>query len=841
MKLVTLYLDKKRVTHVMDFTQRVQVPIREYVIEKTFDSVLFEFAAWENGSLGYVVENGEEIPLKLERDNNNNRTPNFQWNDETKELSIHLTTRRGDSYNIPSNFQSVPMGAVCLNRMSSNVVFKLNNNELDALRLTFVLDNVSHSIDIKFYSADKIYRSVVDFGSEASQALINCGGNVVANNVTELFNAVKATYANGGAVDIAGKNSTEFMQFDNGVVSAFKSIYYVAKEVDPTDVFENTWSIVGQNEKIFRAVTLRDQASVAALNKDFFRLSNTKIDSLGNAQVSSIKVGNLSLPVNQFRDGAIYRLAINCILSEVIKRVSELNSLAFDANTTCGLRLTVLMPNVYDTKMVADKLTTIRKDVHNMIVSEWKNVSGVEVSMVSESDASLLGAIEAKAIEPDAATNYLVLDCGKGTLDFSVLGYNPNTDHALYRSLCRGGIVGAGNALTYAVLYGMVHHFLHMCCSDFGTDNAQWESNVKQFIFNQIIKPGDSAKINEIILLAENFKKQYGVEIQANAEQVEKQRFENINYSDFADFVKAGGVGSNDIKPFVNAQINTIVDKVTTKLNKVLSPAIKAGVSSIVFTGRGFLMDCFRKEMFNQLKSKVFDNKDIKIVIPQNGANTREIDAKRLCLFITNQLNSGTYDGSLMNTAWAVRGVEKSVEDGFIDKKWSQFKRAIKRSMPLLFQNDANNNEGADISTTLEYTTMEFVHNAPIVNIGGVEYNLANAYRNLMYRRGCIFFDGSEFKLYVDEIGIGDVPLPRLALFGESLYYDSLFPYVTLSSADQLSTPTEPQVQAQPQSDSEVTDQPNQGTTEEQKNQLLVLLTEYWSIFANWMKKFVSK
>ncbi len=93
----------------------------------------------------------------------------------------------------------------------------------------------------------------------------------------------------------------------------------------------------------------------------------------------------------------------------------------------------------------------------------------------------------------------LVIDCGKGTTDISILMADDNEN---YSSFFRTGFAGAGNVLTY----GFVEDFLTLVLRAIPGNN---EILVKDFIGRHILDQNLTVDVLNFIQLAENLKKKY--------------------------------------------------------------------------------------------------------------------------------------------------------------------------------------------------------------------------------------------------------------------------------------------------------------------------------------------
>ena len=95
----------------------------------------------------------------------------------------------------------------------------------------------------------------------------------------------------------------------------------------------------------------------------------------------------------------------------------------------------------------------------------------------------------------------LVIDCGKGTTDISIVMADDNEN---YSSFFRTGFAGAGNVLAY----GFAEDFLTLVLRAIPGSN---EISVKDFISRHILDQNLTVDVLNFIQLIENYKKKYKI------------------------------------------------------------------------------------------------------------------------------------------------------------------------------------------------------------------------------------------------------------------------------------------------------------------------------------------
>ncbi len=146
------------------------------------------------------------------------------------------------------------------------------------------------------------------------------------------------------------------------------------------------------------------------------------------------------------------RYFLNYFLHVLFRQVSDNYSQPF-------LKIKLLVPNVYNQGKIFKLKHNIYKDFKEIVKEYEKDyrIKGIEIETISESDASFLGLIyknnlidESNRVIIRKNSLYLLIDGGKGTLDFTIIRSGDSTNQ--YDSIYRGGIPGSGQVLNYAIM-----------------------------------------------------------------------------------------------------------------------------------------------------------------------------------------------------------------------------------------------------------------------------------------------------------------------------------------------------------------------------------------------------
>lgn len=312
----------------------------------------------------------------------------------------------------------------------------------------------------EYSNDDTLLKASLDFGSEASQIHLSTSKPEDNMNIRDAF------------VDIVGedkdKDYWQGRQEDDKTL--YKSIYHIHKEPAATN-FGDMPMVNG--DKNF----LQSLLPVTSSTEDHILLPNLK---LVEQLTGLISLDNITFRKNGFM-GNVDKGPITVNLSSLelangILRQILCNFLAVILKSEPNrefLHFTLLVPNVYLQDKV-NKLVTGLYDDFNLLREKpsFSRYKGIEVSIVSESDASFFG-VRARAGKTDLPfikdANYLIIDAGKGTTDFSFISQR-GQNLANYSSMYRSGIPASGHVLTYAFYDALRSYFHNIGCGDFFDD-----------------------------------------------------------------------------------------------------------------------------------------------------------------------------------------------------------------------------------------------------------------------------------------------------------------------------------------------------------------------------------
>lgn len=555
--------------------------------------------------------------------------------------------------------------------------------------------------------ADKtdIVDAALDFGSEASQMSIsNREDSNGGKPWHELFNAMLRQHKPDKVVNVTahGDDAAKSIKGNSNYIgeadvsdfeqreseSLFRTIFYGRNNVPTEDPLPHQG---GLNSHFVRMLTSDIEGQELRSNgSGFFLLPTVKLMHLAHNLSPNVCVEGeeKSTPVGSYAHNYFYRACINQFVLLVLKQMCSANK---QYRRTC-LHLRVLMPNVYSISDTIQHLQYMKEDIATMLADESMNfshINGVEVSVISESDASLLGnyyklqSVVERDLHLDSG-NYLVIDSGRGTTDFSVLNYNAK-ERIYSRNFLRSGVVGAGGVITYAYLLAFVYDILRY---SLGVKTVE-ESHLRSYI--QLILHGDSYYVNRIMMAVEKYKRACNEnyknipfrhdsgKIVQSAEQIELPKFADMAEAMCNTERQTITQLSIEAQRYVDAATHSLVETIVKGLERVKRLGIRP-CRKVLLAGRAFKHKDFKQKLLNALQqSRILPSKEDVELLAEDG-----LDPKEACLNCTHEITK-TYQNAVMSMpqiAFDRRG-ERTIQwrDRFLMKiyDWKQSDKRFKR------------------------------------------------------------------------------------------------------------------------------------------------------------------
>lgn len=702
-------------------------------------------------------------------------------NDDHYELRFHLEVPSSpDEEEVPNNTEDVEEAPT-----NEENAPKIEDERCDIKPI---------SIFVYYATTDETFDAIVDFGSEASQALWR-------NKNDQAFIDLTASILNQHS-SIAGKSKQDFVQFESKQL--YKSIYYLKKELKESDL--TTWPVYDGN--LWKFLVANDDLTTL---KDYMQLPNTKLFNFDISEYTELEVlqDNETVLLKRLgnEENVIGRILMNNIVCQVLyaikKNLKKLNS--------AYVVLNILMPNVYPIHLVSEKLDHLAIDVTKFLKdsSDFNRIKAIELRSISESDASFLGYYNSKKGGFQHG-KYLIMDAGKGTLDFSIMEFAEVGVPFVNKS--RSGIVGAGNAITYGLLVGLVNDFMLTVLTGYKDINDK-HTLIKEFIYKLFFEEQDIAKKMELLKAVENYKKTYNQLYLKEPGKIEKNDevsfrelgevfSDNKDKDSFLKFIerltqndnnKTGTNLSEESQKYVTIEIENIVNAAVRKLDDITTS--DTNIIGIIFTGRGFLMHELQEVMRRQL----IDHKIISEGTPIKIGEEKDNEMKKICMEINQLLVSDKYDASPSRQSVAVHHGGIFAEDrANASTKIEEQGRTTETSTE--FEDDDSHGGYHEASeddyaqaTNISPEKIESVGipvgkltNASSIIIAGWRYDVNQKFQG---KEGTLFFDGFKYCLTAD--GVSQQISANIANpSASSLGYESLFPNVNLQNKNGVKIPT---------------------------------------------------
>jgi len=435
-------------------------------------------------------------------------------------------------------------------------------------------ENILGEIQLTCMPIDQIYDMVLDFGSEASQMLITQGS---ANEPSELFNnSVRHFF--GINPDTIEPRTYHQQEDDNK--NLFRSIFF-SREREERALKKGNPILArpGGNDPLLGFITPKDRAAQGE------RLPNIKISYLAGLTSRGIDPRTL------------HQSIVMRFIHEAVMEIKDREDYR-NRSAQCAIRIYLLVPNVMDQITLSDFISAIQKhtdddEFRNLLPESMRNAV-FDIRSYSESDASFVYWLNnpeenQEGIKPG---NYLIIDVGKGTTDFSVIKVE-NSQNAV--SVYRSGFVGAGNAITYAMFENYISTMAGI--------------NDCEEIIRKVLLEGKDAELYRLENILENYKRNPG-EINTNPPQIQKK----MTVEAIISQIEAAGTIS-DRRGIILAAIHDIIEKIVVNVKET-------DFTKVLLSGRAFNYPLFEEEtkcILNKLYHLESEPGIVTITSPKEG------------------------------------------------------------------------------------------------------------------------------------------------------------------------------------------------------------------------------
>lgn len=534
---------------------------------------------------------------------------------------------------VPSNVQTVQASTDDLGVLYTYFHLKSTNNpygyKLDA-HLTSAVTKESFpghkmivkiilEVDNKFYQNEihivlahpkEFLGLALDFGSESSQMAVKRYEYVEPFHSQQpdnenLFRNIVAFQKNKGW--IPSESNYAFYQEEPGT-NFYKSLFFLREQLSGNygDIDQENF-IVEVQENLKMLVNSND--GLDQLFKDkYYQLPNLKILHKHERVLEefNFEIQKQGYPINlKLRE--LKQNVYNSILKVMIESFLKKESIRYNAAPR-HVRMMLLIPNNYDTKDINKTQANLNIIFESLSQSdEYKDfLLSWEIMTISESDASFIGYIDKNNINIRNNSDYIIIDAGKGTTDFSIIRTGGKNIYNL-EPIYRNGFTGAGNLITYAI-FETVLHFIREQTTDNISDIEFIKTKVLSALSsNDLRKRNDF--YNQLEKLKFNFKAgQYHDSIKQSWLSAKDGdiSFQNLTTNGISDISALTNLlmrthHISDFYGYIQDTCEFIVNNVVNYLKLVKENKSDSRFSGIILTGRAFKFEPLAQLMKERL------------------------------------------------------------------------------------------------------------------------------------------------------------------------------------------------------------------------------------------------
>ena len=474
--------------------------------------------------------------------------------------------------------------------------------------------------------AKESQRVVIDFGSEASQVgYKSCGPQStvvqydILENIISQLNRIDRT-----------KNwrREDFLNHEPGQPLLYRSFYAVKKSITKQvrEKFPFNFTNDLMNDEIRLFITRQEVAATQFAFRENYEI------------IPNLKLGiekSLQLIIDSHTEDYSIRSHKKELISAILLRILRLMISTKPDFQQGGIIVTLLVPNIYTQHDVFEMLNELRNNTECLLSSLniATNKLYIEYETISESDAAFMGYQQTNSSDVHLSNGEmaLVIDCGKGTTDISMLMADNNEN---YSSFFRTGFAGAGNVLAY----GFAEDFLTLVLKAIPGNN---EISVKDFISRHILDQNLTVDTLNFIQLIENQKKKYkdlqAISIAQFAELTEQslsteRKIGNL-YKDQSTLLQYAEAILKDrnirwdeeVTGLINKATDCIVYCIIASIKDVITKDIKKRIKVVMLSGRAFYFDNLRIKLAEELKTLLGENVKINTVAPGRSLNNKNV------------------------------------------------------------------------------------------------------------------------------------------------------------------------------------------------------------------------
>jgi hypothetical protein len=469
-------------------------------------------------------------------------------------------------------------------------------------------------------------RVVVDFGSEASQVgYKSCGPQSAIVQYDILENIISR-------LNRTDKTKTwkreDLLNNELGQPLLYRSFYAVKKNINIAErtAFPFNFTDDLMNDEIRLFITRQEVGATEVEFRDNYEV------------IPNLKLGierSLQLVVGDHTEDYSIRSHKKELISAVLLRLLRLMISTKPDFQRGGMIVTLLVPNIYTQHDVFELLNELRDRTGSLLASLHidANELFIEYETISESDAAFMGYQQTHSSDVRLSNGEmaLVIDCGKGTTDISMLLADDNEN---YSSFFRTGFAGAGNVLSY----GFAEDFLTLVLRAIPGSN---EISVKDFINRQVLEQSLTVDVLNFIQWIENQKKRFSqlqaVGIKEFAQLTEpllnSERSVANLYKDQATLLQYTEAilahrnirWDDEVTGMISKATDCIVQCIVASIRDVATRDIKKRIKVVMLSGRAFYFDALRIKLETALKELLGEEVSVHAVTPGRAVNNKNV------------------------------------------------------------------------------------------------------------------------------------------------------------------------------------------------------------------------
>ena len=497
------------------------------------------------------------------------------------------------------------------------------------LKVTFVHseeEKYSGEFQFTIVRSQECQRVVIDFGSEASQVgYKNCGPQSAVVSYDILENIISQLN-----ITDSSKNwkREDFLNHESGQNMLYRSFYAVKKRItrEERKIFPFNFINSIEDDEIRLFITRQEVAATQVSFRDDYEI------------IPNLKLGiekSLQLSMGNYTEDYSIRSHKKELISAVLLRILRLMISTKPSFQRGGLIVTLLVPNIYTQHDVFEMLNELRDQTGNLLLSLGirSDTLYIEYETISESDAAFMGYQQTHADQVNLSNGEiaLVIDCGKGTTDISMLLADDNEN---YSSFFRTGFAGAGNVL----LYGFVEDFLTLVLKAIPGTN---DISVKDFISRHILDQNLTADTLNFIQLMEEQKKKFNglqsVSISEFSQLAEnslstERTIGNLykNQSTLLQYAEAilkdrSIRWDDEVTGIIHKATDCIVHCIIASIKDVVTKDIKKRIKTVMLSGRAFYFEELRVKLEKELKELLGTAVKVNTVPPGRALNNKNV------------------------------------------------------------------------------------------------------------------------------------------------------------------------------------------------------------------------